>query len=59
MSEQHDSDWEVCLLWHDEKHEKKLSIPKHEEFRYTYCPQCRKAVLFTRKFLNILEKNNA
>jgi hypothetical protein len=49
-NEPHHSDWEVCLLWHDEKHEKKLSIPKNEEFRYTYCPQCREAVLFTRKY---------
>jgi len=49
-NEQLDGDWEICLLWHDEKHETNLAIPKTEEFRYTYCRKCRKAVLFTRKY---------
>lgn len=44
-----DPEWEVCLLWHDKKHEIKLSIHKECEYRNTFCMKCNKPVLFERK----------
>lgn len=43
------NEWEICLLWHDGKHEKKLSILKNSDIRNTYCSRCGKSVIFTRK----------
>jgi len=44
-----DDGWEVCNLWHDEKHEIRLSIHKECDHRQTYCAKCGESVKFVRK----------
>jgi len=45
---EHD-EWEVCDLWHDGKHEKRLSIRKDSDHRWTYCMTCGISRKFVRK----------
>lgn len=52
-----DYDWEVCLLWHDNKHERKLSIHRDSKYRNTFCIECGKAVLFERKPKELIKEN--
>jgi len=47
-----DDEWEVCTLWHNRKHEVKLSIRKDSKIRHTYCVFCDRSVAFERKPLN-------
>jgi len=44
-----ESEWEVCELWHDGKHEIKLSILKNSDNRQTFCMKCGTSVKFVRK----------
>jgi hypothetical protein len=44
-----DNDWEICTLWHDGKHEIRLSIHKDCDYRETYCLTCGYEVKFYRK----------
>lgn len=44
-----ESEWGVRELWHDNKHEIKLSIHKECDYRQTYCMKCGTSVKFVRK----------